>query len=113
MSVYSRLGVRRVINASFCLTILGGSKLPQEALDAMVAANEAFGEIAELEEKAGNILAENTGAEAAFVTSGAFSAFALATAACITARASLLLNYIFKSIFFTARAGYQPSHLGQ
>lgn len=86
MSVYSRLGVRRVINASFCLTVLGGSKLPQEALDAMVAANESFVAIAELEEKAGEYLAEVTGAEAAFVTSGAFAAFALATAACITGK---------------------------
>jgi uncharacterized pyridoxal phosphate-dependent enzyme len=84
MSVYSKLGVKRVINASFCLTVLGGSKLPKETIDAMITANESFVAIAELEEKAGEYLAEVTGAEAAFVTSGAFSAFALATAACIT-----------------------------
>ena len=84
MSVYERLNVRKVINASFCLTVLGGSKLPQETVDALIAANESFVEIADLEEQAGKILSEITGTEAAFVTSGAFSAFALATAACIT-----------------------------
>jgi L-seryl-tRNA(Ser) seleniumtransferase len=83
MSVYEKLNVRKVINASFCLTVLGGSKLPQETLDAMLTANESFVEIADLEEKAGKILSKITGAEAAFVTSGAYSAFALASAACI------------------------------
>jgi len=63
MSIYDKLGVKRVINASFCLTVLGGSKLPQEILNAMVTANESFVEIADLEEKAGKILSEITGAE--------------------------------------------------
>jgi len=91
MSIYDKLSVKKVINASFCLTVLGGSKLPQETLDAMVAANESFVEIADLEDKAGKILSEITGAEAAFVTSGAFNAFVLAAAACIAGNDPILM----------------------
>jgi len=84
MSFYNRLGVRRVINAAFCLTDLGGSRLSKEVQEAYLEANTNFVEMKQLEEKAGIFLAEITGAEAAFVTTGAFAALSLSTAACIT-----------------------------
>lgn len=83
MNVYEKMGVRRVVNASFCLTLLGGSTLSKEVLEVMVEANKSFVAIQELEEKAGEIISEITGAEAAHVTSGAYCALALSTAACI------------------------------
>jgi L-seryl-tRNA(Ser) seleniumtransferase len=84
MNVYQELGVKKIVNAAFCLTTLGGSILPKETIDAMVDANNCFVEVAELQEKAGEYLAKITGAEAAYVTSGAYSAFVLSAAACMT-----------------------------
>ncbi|MBA7646687.1 D-glucosaminate-6-phosphate ammonia lyase [subsurface metagenome] len=83
MSVYSRLGVNRVINASFCLTFLGGSTLTKEVTDASLEANRCFVAMRDLDEKVGEVIAGITGAEAAHVTSGAYCALALSTAACI------------------------------
>lgn len=84
MSFYKRLGVRRVINAAFCLTDLGGSRQTKVIQEAYFEANDCFVEMKELEEKAGEFLAKITAAEAAFVSTGAFSALSLSSAACIT-----------------------------
>ena len=85
-NIYEEIGVRRVINASFCLTELGGSTLSQEVLDAMAEADRCYVSMQELEEKAGKIIAGITGAEAAYVTTGAFSALVLSAAACIAGK---------------------------
>ncbi|MBN1682670.1 aminotransferase class V-fold PLP-dependent enzyme [Candidatus Bathyarchaeota archaeon] len=84
MSFYKKLGVRRVINAAFCLTDLGGSRLSKEIQQAWLEANDNFVEMKQLEEKAGEFLAKITGAEAAYVSTGAFSCLTLSAAACIT-----------------------------
>jgi L-seryl-tRNA(Ser) seleniumtransferase len=86
INIYEEIGVRRIINASFCLTELGGSTLSQEVLDAMIEADRYYVSMRELEEKAGEIIAGITGAEAAYVTTGAFSALVLSAAACITGK---------------------------
>lgn len=84
MGVYSELGVKRVINAIGAWTRIGGSTLPKEVINAFVDANSCYVELSELEKKAGDVIAELTGAEAGYVTSGAFSALALSMAACMT-----------------------------
>ena len=84
MSIYDKLGVKRVINAWGTLTSLGGSLMLPEVIGAMDEAAKAFVDMEELHEKAGKIIAEITGAEAAYVTSGAAAALALAVAACMT-----------------------------
>jgi len=81
--IYKELGVRRVINAIGAWTRIGGSTLTQEVIDAMVDANSCYVEMWELEEKAGKVIAELTGAEAAYVTTGDFSALVLSVAACM------------------------------
>jgi len=86
MSVYDKLGVKKVVNASFALTRLGGSRLDDEILDAMTEANKNFCNMWELEMQAGKIISEITGAEAAFVTAGAFNALVLSAAACIAGK---------------------------
>ena len=86
MGLYSELGVRRIINAAFCLTVLGGSTLSKEMLDAYREANEQFVEIQDLCTKAGEVIAGITGAEAAYITSGAFGGLVLSAAACIAGR---------------------------
>ena len=83
---YGELGVRRVVNAIGPWTRIGGSSWPTEIIDAMIDANSCYVELQELQEKAGNAIAELTGAEAAYVTSGAFSAVSLSVAACIAGK---------------------------
>jgi len=81
---YRDLGVRRVVNAGGTYTILGGSLMSPEVIEAMDKAARQFVLIDELYDKAGRFLAEIIGSEAAYVTSGAAAGLVLATAACIT-----------------------------
>ncbi len=82
-SVYDRLGVRRVINAAGTKTRVGGTLMLPEVVDAMVDASHAFVKMEELQQRAGAIIAEVTGAEAGYVTAGAAAGLLLAAAACI------------------------------
>ena len=84
-NIYTQLlGVRPHLGAHEHLTRLGGSRMPREVTDAMVQANDYFVDMHELTEAAGRRVAEIMGAEAALVTSGAFSAMILGAAACLT-----------------------------
>lgn len=82
VSVYRELGVRTVINATGTLTRVGGTLMPPEVVAAMAEAAQAFVRIEDLQEAAGRVIAEITGAEAGYVTSGAAAGLTLATAAC-------------------------------
>jgi D-glucosaminate-6-phosphate ammonia-lyase len=83
-NVYEKLGVRTIINASGPSTRLSGSIMPPEVAEAMREASQYCVDIAELQARAGQIIAEITGAEAAYVTSGAAAGLLLGTAACVT-----------------------------
>ncbi len=78
---YERLGVRTFINAVGTLTTFSGSLVRPEVKEAMEQASRSFVRIHELQQKVGERLAELTGAEAAFVTSGASCGLCLATCA--------------------------------
>src|SRR3954451_15311268 len=82
-TIYDRLGVRTIINASGPATRLSGSIMPPEVADAMREASQYCVDIAELQARAGAIIAEITGADAAYVPSGAAAGLLLATAACV------------------------------
>ncbi|UCH57137.1 MAG: aminotransferase class V-fold PLP-dependent enzyme [Candidatus Bathyarchaeota archaeon] len=86
MSVYSELGLRRVVNATFPLTRLGGTILSDEVLEAMAEANRGYCSLWDLEERAGEVISEITGAEAAWITPGAFAGLVLSAAACIAGK---------------------------
>lgn len=83
VSIYKELGVRTVINASGTLTRLGGSRMAPEVLEAMAEASRAYVRIEDLQEAAGRVIAEATGAQSGYVTSGAAAGLLLGTAACI------------------------------
>ena len=83
MGVYEELGVRRAINASGNPTHLGGSIPDLRVMEAMKEASQNFVIMMELLEKAGEVIAEVTGAEAGMVTAGAAGAMVLGAAACI------------------------------
>jgi L-seryl-tRNA(Ser) seleniumtransferase len=83
-SIYDRIGVRTIINASGATTAVGGTLMPQEVIDAMISASKAFVVIDELNRAVGKKIAEITGAEDGYVTAGSAAAMLLAVAACIT-----------------------------
>jgi L-seryl-tRNA(Ser) seleniumtransferase len=83
MGVYDDLGVRAIINAGGTLTRLGGSRMAPEVLAAMAAAAASFVHIDELQARAGEAIAEITGAEAGYVTCGAAAGLSLGIAACV------------------------------
>jgi uncharacterized pyridoxal phosphate-dependent enzyme len=82
-NVYSRLGVKTVINCRGTWTYLSGSLQFPEARDAQAEAGRYFVNMVELHHAVGRRLAELTGAESGIITSGAAGAMAAATAACI------------------------------
>ena len=82
-SVYERFGVRPIINANGTQTILGGSIMEPEVAEAMAEASRTMVVLEELNEAAGQLIAEHTGAEAGLVTSGAAAGLTLQAAAVI------------------------------
>ncbi len=84
--IYNELGITKVINCCFLSTILGGSSLPEEVLEAAQEANDEFAWIWEMEEQAGEAIAEITGAEAAHVTTGTYGGLVVSAAACMAGK---------------------------
>jgi L-seryl-tRNA(Ser) seleniumtransferase len=82
-NVYSRLGVKTVINCRGTWTYLSGSLQFPEARAAQTEAARYFVNMVELQRAVGRRLAELTGAESGVITSGAAGAMAAATAACM------------------------------
>ncbi len=82
--IYTRLGARPVINASGNTTIWGGSTPTPAVQRAMDEASGYWVEMEELLARSGELIAEALGVEAAYPTSGCFSALVLSTAATMT-----------------------------
>jgi len=82
-NVYSRLGVKTVINCRGTWTYLSGSLQFPEVHAAQAEAGRHFVNMVELQQAVGRRLAELTGAESGLITSGAAGAMAAATASCI------------------------------
>ncbi|MGE0719241.1 MAG: aminotransferase class V-fold PLP-dependent enzyme [Alphaproteobacteria bacterium] len=83
-NVFERLGVRTVINAHTTATRLSGGIMRPEVADAMREATQWCVDMQTLEARASEVIAQHTGAEAGYVTSGAAAALLLGTAACVT-----------------------------
>ncbi|TYL37941.1 L-seryl-tRNA selenium transferase [Natronococcus pandeyae] len=82
-TIYDDLGVPTVINATGTKTRISGSLMREEAADAMRDASRAFVRISDLQQRASELVAEVTGADAGYVTSGASSGLSMAAAACL------------------------------
>lgn len=91
-SIYAQFGVRPVINGVGPATRLGGSILDDEVLAAMAQATREYVKIDELQDAAGRYIAEITGAESGYVTSGAAAGLALSAAACMTGLDPVKIN---------------------
>ncbi|CAN5616293.1 hypothetical protein BH23CHL5_BH23CHL5_13580 [soil metagenome] len=82
-SIYSRMGVRTVINARGATTAVGGTLIDPRVIEAMGEAAQHFVDLEELNARVGERIAEITGAEAGYVTCGSCAAMVIAAAACI------------------------------
>jgi L-seryl-tRNA(Ser) seleniumtransferase/D-glucosaminate-6-phosphate ammonia-lyase len=83
-SIYRRFGLEPVINAAGKMTALGGTAQSDEVAQAQAAAARAHIDIEALRKRAGELIAQHSGAQAASVTTGAAAGIAISVAACIT-----------------------------
>src|SRR5262244_3554150 len=82
-NIYTRLGVKTVINCRGTWTYLSGSLEFPEVREAQLEAAKHFVNMLDLQRAVGRRLSELTGAESGIITSGAAGAMAAATAACM------------------------------
>lgn len=82
--LFKELGVRTFINAAGTLTYMTGSLMHDEVLDAINSGAKEFCLLDELQDKVGERIAKIVHAEAAVVTSGAFSGMTLGLAGILT-----------------------------
>ncbi|MED4281334.1 DgaE family pyridoxal phosphate-dependent ammonia lyase [Priestia megaterium] len=83
-SLNAKYGLKRVINASGRMSILGVSAPTDTVMDAMKKGGQNYVEIADLVDKAGDYIAEILGAEAGVVVNSASSGIALSVASLVT-----------------------------
>lgn len=84
MNIYTKSGLREVINANGKMTILGASAVSDSVAMSVGSALKNFVVMEELIDYAGRVIAEKTGAEDGCPTCGAASGLVIAAAACIT-----------------------------
>lgn len=83
-SLHAKYGLKRVINASGRMSILGVSAPTDTVMEAMKTGGQSYVEIADLVNKAGDYIARLIGSEAAVVVNSASSGIALSVAAIVT-----------------------------
>jgi uncharacterized pyridoxal phosphate-dependent enzyme len=83
---FKELGLRTFINAAGTYTALTGCLMPEEVTDAIKYASRQYVNLVELQQKAGDRIAEMLQCEGALVTAGAASAITLGTAAVLTGK---------------------------
>ncbi len=82
-NLFTRIGVRPIINAHGTFTIISGSRSLPQVKQAMFEASHYFVHLDELMDVVGKELGQLTGAEWGIGTTGCEAAIALATIACI------------------------------
>ncbi|WP_085524449.1 DgaE family pyridoxal phosphate-dependent ammonia lyase [Tuberibacillus sp. Marseille-P3662] len=83
-SLNAKYGLKRVINASGRMSILGVSAPSDTVMDAMKYGGQNYVEIADLVDKSGDYIANKLGSEGAVVVNSASSGIALSIAALVT-----------------------------
>ncbi|MED4003679.1 DgaE family pyridoxal phosphate-dependent ammonia lyase [Priestia aryabhattai] len=83
-SLNAKYGLKRVINASGRMSILGVSAPTDTVMDAMKKGGQNYVEIADLVDRSGDYIADILGSEAAVVVNSASSGIALSIAALVT-----------------------------
>ena len=84
MGIYQDLGLRRVVNASGRVTVLGVSAFSDRVAEAAKEGGQSYVVIEDLMKRAGELISRHTGAEDSCPTSCASAAIALTIAALVT-----------------------------
>ena len=82
--LFKELGIRTFLNANMTLTMMTGSLMRDEVLEAINSTSKEFCMLDELQDKVGEQIAKMVHSEAAVVTSGAFSGLTLGLAGILT-----------------------------
>ena len=82
--LFAELGIKTFINAAGNYTVMSGSLMPAEVMDAINAASKKFALIDDVQEKVGERIAQICHAEAALVSAGCWSALMLGMAGVLT-----------------------------
>lgn len=82
-NVYQKYHVKKVINASGKMTILGGSRVTAQVVEAMSSGASSFFEVKDLLDKTGNYLASKLKVESAYIVNSASGGIAQSVAASI------------------------------
>jgi L-seryl-tRNA(Ser) seleniumtransferase len=110
-SIYlDKLGLQPVINGVGTVTVLGGSIMPPEVVQAMVEASKHFIQLPELQKKVGERIAELLKVPAAMVSCGAASAITVATAACVVSGDPAKLRHLPDTTGLKNEIVQQKSH---
>lgn len=83
-SLFTKYGLKRVINASGRMSILGVSAPTDSVMEAMKQGGQNYVEVADLVDKSGDYIAQKLGSEAAVIVNSASSGIALSVAALVT-----------------------------
>lgn len=83
-TLHAKYGLKRVINASGRMSILGVSAVSDTVMEAMKIGGQSYVEVADLVNKAGDYVAELIGSEAAVIVNSASSGIALSVAGIVT-----------------------------
>lgn len=110
MSVYQDIGLRRVVNASGRVTILGVSTLSDEVAKAAIAGGQSYVVIEELIDKAGEIISGYTGAEDSCVTCSASAAICLTIAGLISKGKKVIMDRLPDSAGLANEIVIQKGH---
>ncbi len=84
MSIYQEIGLKRVVNASGRVTVLGVSTFSERVARAAVEGGQSYVVIEDLMTRAGELISEHTGAEMSCVAPCASAAIALTVAGLVT-----------------------------
>ena len=84
MNIYEKIGLQRIVNASGRMTYLGVSTLSDEVAKTAVEGGQNYVLIADLIDKAGELISTHTGAEDSCVTCSASAGIAIAMAGLIS-----------------------------
>lgn len=85
-NIYDKYKLKKVINASGKMTILGGSRLSDEIVSSIANGAKNFYEIKDLLDKTGEYIAKILNVESAYIVSSASSGIAQCVASCIAGK---------------------------
>ena len=109
-TIYEKIGLQRVVNASGRMTYLGVSTLSDEVAEAAVQGGQNYVIIADLIDKAGELISAHTGAQDSCVTCSASAGIAISMAGLISKGMKSVINRLPDSTGLKNEVVLQKGH---